>query len=177
MARPYVAPSGAPRTPVALRPALGMWLLSSAAVVFASWWILAPPALGGSATFVTVDGTSMLPKLHRDELVLLRPSSSYHVGQVVGYRSRLLHRIVLHRIVAFDGGRYTFKGDNNSFLDPERPVSTQLVGRMEFRIPGIGRLIPLLHVPWLLGALAGVLVLALGLEEGRDDRAEQPASS
>ena len=33
----------------------------------------------------------------------------------------MLHRVVLHRIVANHNGHYTFKGDNNSFTDPEQP--------------------------------------------------------
>jgi signal peptidase I len=110
----------------------------------------------------------MLPRLKRDDLVLLRASSSYRVGEVVGYHSSLLHRVVLHRIVSIVHGRYTFKGDNNNFLDPERPTRGQLVGKLWLHVPSLGRVVPLLHVPWVAGALAALLVLALGLErEGR----------
>jgi signal peptidase I len=121
----------------------------------------------------------MLPNLHRDDLVALRQASSYRVGDVVGYRSALLHRIVLHRVVAIDDGRYTFKGDNNTFLDPEHPTDVQLVGKLSVRIPVAGRVVPLLQVPWIVGALAALFVLALGLEGESRPRSgpEQPAAS
>jgi signal peptidase I len=138
--------------------------VTTAAVLAAGWWLLAPPALGGSTSLVTVDGTSMLPSLKRDDLVALRGSDSYRVGDVVGYRSTLLGRVVLHRIVAVHAGRYTLKGDNNSFVDPEHPTEAQLLGKLSLRVPLAGRLVPLLHVPWLVGALAGALVLLLGIE-------------
>ena len=145
-------------------------------LVSASWWLVAPPALGGSTSFVTVDGTSMLPGLHRDDLVAFRPSESYRVGDVVAYRSPLLRRIVLHRIVAVHDGRYTFKGDNNTFLDPEHPTRAELVGKLSVRIPVAGRAVSVMHVPWIVGALATLLVLTVGLG-GASPRSADPEQS
>ena len=163
MARPYVAPSTRPVWPGRRRLRSAVSLLSILALLGAGWWLVAPPALGGSTSFVTVDGTSMQPGLQRDDLVVLRQSSSYEVGDVVAYRSSLLHRVVLHRIVAIDDGRYTFKGDNNTFLDAEQPSKGLLVGKLFVHVPGAGRIVPLMHVPWILGALAALLVLSIGL--------------
>ncbi len=132
-------------------------------VLGATWWFLAPAQLGGRTTFTTVDGTSMLPTLEPSELVLLRRASAYRVGDVVGYRSTLLHRLVLHRIVAIHGGRYTFKGDNNSFTDPDHPTRGLLVGKRWLRIPAAGRAVGVLHVPAVVAALAAALVLVVGL--------------
>jgi len=161
------APS-ASRAEARQRLPLGLvaWLASTVLLLGGAWWLLAPPELGGQTSIVTVDGTSMLPRFQRDDLVLLRTSGSYRVGDVVGYHSNLLGRVVMHRIVAIEDGRYTFKGDNNHFLDPERPTRSQLVGRLWLRVPAAGRVIPLLKVPWIVGALAALLVLALGLERG-----------
>ena len=169
-ARPYFAPPTRPglsmqRAPQQLLRSAAS-LLSAVALIGAAWWLVAPPVLGGSTSFVTVDGTSMLPELHRDDLVALRQSGSYEVGDVVAYRSALLQRIVLHRIVAVDEGRYTFKGDNNTFLDPEHPTREQLVGNLAVQIPIAGRVVPFMHVPWIVGVLAALLVLTLGLGGG-----------
>ena len=142
-----------------LRRVVGLAL--SFALVGAAWWLLAPGKLGGSTSFATVDGTSMLPTFQRSDLVALRTTGTYRVGDVAGYRSRLLERVVLHRIVAIDGGRYTFKGDNNAFLDPERPTSEQLVGKLWFRLPRAGHAVDLLHTPWIVAAIAALLVVAL----------------
>ena len=153
--------------------------MSAVVLLGAAWWLIAPPGLGGSTSFVTVDGTSMLPGLQQDDLVALRRSESYRVGDVVAYRSPLLRRIVLHRIVAVDNGRYTFKGDNNTFLDPEHPTRAELVGRLSVRIPVAGKVVPILHVPWIVGALATLLVLSLGLGDAsaRSPDPEQSVSS
>jgi len=138
-------------------------LAISIAVVAVAWWLLAPPQLGGSTSFATVDGTSMLPSLKRSDLVALRPAGGYRVGDIVAYHSSLLHRVVLHRIVAIQGGQYVFKGDNNTFLDPDRPSRAQLVGKLWFHLPAAGKAIGLLHVPWVVALIAGLLVMAVGL--------------
>jgi signal peptidase I len=139
------------------------------ALLAAAWWFLAPPAIGGSTSFTSVDGISMLPKLRSSDLVALRPASKYRVGDIVGYRSPLIHRVVLHRIVAIRGKHYVFKGDNNHFTDPDSPVRKQLVGKLWFRLPQGGRAVAALHVPWILAALASVFVLVIGLG-GRPQR-------
>ena len=153
-----------PRTRTALSMAL------AAAALGATWWYVAPPPLGGSTSFVTVDGTSMLPKLRTSDLVALRPQSTYRVGDVVGYRSRLIHRVVLHRIVAIHNGRFELKGDNNSFVDPDRPTRADLVGRLWLHVPSAGRVVQQLHRPPIAAALAVVLVLVAGLGGGATRR-------
>jgi signal peptidase I len=140
-------------------------------VLLAAWWAFAPPALGGSAAFAVVDGTSMLPHFRRGDLVVLRRADRYGVGDVVAYRSPLLHRIVLHRIVAVHAGRYTFKGDNNSFIDPEAPTRRELIAKVWLRVPRAGAVSSLLRKPAIGAALTALLVLGVGLGGAkRDDR-------
>jgi signal peptidase I len=138
-----------------------------AAAAAAAWWFLAPPSLGGSTSLAIVDGNSMHPTFERNDLVFIRPASSYRVGDVVAYHSTLLDRVVLHRVVAVDDGRYTFKGDNNDFLDPERPTASAFIGKRWFGLPAVGRLATFLHTPWIAAALAALLVLACGLGGAR----------
>jgi signal peptidase I len=123
------------------------------------WWVVAPPALGGRTSIVVVDGSSMNPRLAPSDVVALRSASSYGVGDVVAYRSKLLGRLVLHRIVAIRDGRYVFKGDNNSFLDPDRPRRAELIGKLWVRIPSGGRIAAAAHQPVVLASLAALLVL------------------
>lgn len=134
-----------------------------AAATAAAWLLLAPPALGGSTSLAIVDGNSMFPTYERNDLVLIRPSRTYRVGDIVAYRSSLIHRVVLHRIVAIHGGRYTFKGDHNTFLDPEQPTRRAFIGKRWFGVPAVGRVATLLHTPWIAAVLAALLVLAWGL--------------
>ena len=134
-----------------------------AAATAAAWWFLAPPVIGGSTSLAIVNGSSMFPTFERNDLVFIRPSSTYRVGDVVAYHSTLIHRVVLHRVVAVHGGRYTFKGDNNTFLDPEQPTRSAFIGKRWFSVPAVGRIAALLHTPWIAAALAALLVLAWGL--------------
>src|SRR3954470_5949487 len=104
-----------------------------------AWLFFAPGALGGSTTYVVTEGISMHPRFHAGDLALSRSAGSYEVGDVVAYHSHALGTIVLHRIVAHDGSRYVFKGDNNDFIDPERPTADQLVGKLWLQVGGGGR--------------------------------------
>jgi signal peptidase I len=127
----------------------------------AAWFFLAPPGLGGRTSYAVVYGTSMEPHFHRGDLVLLRKRPSYRVGEVVAYRSVKLRRDVLHRIVALRGGRFTFKGDNNSFLDPEQPRASQLFGEEWLRVPGAGAQLERLRSPRNAAIVAGLAALLL----------------
>ena len=136
------------------------------AVAAAAWWWMAPPPLGGQTTVVAVDGTSMLPGLTQNDVVIIRPAAKYQVGDVVAYRSAMLHRIVLHRIVAIDGDHFTFKGDNNSFVDPEKPNRTALVGKKWITAPGLARVVSVLRLPIVLALFAAGAVLYQGVIGG-----------
>jgi signal peptidase I len=138
---------------------------ASAAATVACWWAFAPPLLGGTAAFAVVDGTSMLPRFQRGDLVILHKAPDYRLGDVVAYRSEMLHRIVLHRIVKISGDHYTFKGDNNSWLDPETPRRDQLAGTLWLRLPRAGEATTLIRRPAIAATLAILLVLGLGLSK------------
>lgn len=152
----------------------------------AAWLYLAPPLLGGKTSYAIVDGVSMQPRFHGGDLVLLRARSTYHRGEIVGYRSSLLRNLVMHRIVAVDGGRYVFRGDNNNFVDSVRPRAGDLVGEEWLRVPWAGRAAVWLREPAHLPLAAALLVLLLLGGRARSPRrrrgsappvpAEQPES-
>jgi len=128
----------------------------------AVWFFLAPPALGGTTTYVITDGVSMQPRFHTGDLAMVRPVSDYRVGDIVAYRSRQLHVTVLHRIVAVTAdGRYIFRGDNNSWRDPERVTRAQLIGALWFAVPGLGGRLQQLRSPTTMAILAGLATLLL----------------
>jgi len=146
--------------------------LAAAVVLIAAGWLLAAPQqLGGRTAYVTTHGISMQPRFHTGDLAVMRPASSYHVGDVVAYHSHLLHTVVMHRIVAARDGRYTFKGDNNSWLDPERPTRSQLIGKLAVRIPRGGIWLRRLTSPPAIGLLAFALLAVGGtVQTGRRRR-------
>jgi hypothetical protein len=108
----------------------------------------------------------MEPHFHHGDLVVLRRRSSYSVGQVVAYYSHDLRKNVLHRIIAIHNGRYTFKGENNNFVDPEHPTQADLVGAEWMRFPHAGNWLGALHNPVDAALAAGAAVLLLLLSGG-----------
>lgn len=108
----------------------------------------------GRVALVTTHGQSMAPRFHSGDLAVIVPNSSYHVGEIVGYQSPLLHVVVLHRIVAEDHGRFTFRGDNNSFLDPLRLPASAVKGRLWLHVPQGGTVLGAVRSPVVLGILA-----------------------
>jgi signal peptidase I len=143
------------------------WLGALVALVAVAglWYELAPAKLGGSHEYAVVDGISMNPKLHSGDLVLMHPSASYEVGDVVGYHNLQLGRLVLHRIVGKTGDRYVFKGDNNSFLDSYHPTQDEFVGRLWIHVPKLGGFFTWLHAPHhaaITVAIVAFLLLASG---------------
>ena len=130
----------------------GLLLASVVAVWPVSW--------GGQVGYVITHGISMEPRFHTGDLALIHPERTYHVGEVVAYHNRMLHTVVLHRIVAISGDSYTFKGDNNSWLDAERPTRSQLIGALVLRVPRGGVWLHRLTGPPMLGMLAFACVAA-----------------
>jgi signal peptidase I len=137
----------------------------------AGWWAFAPAPGGQHLQFVVPDGNSMEPKLHEGDVVALRRVHSARPGEVVAYRSDLLERVVLHRVVGMSDGRYLMQGDNNGWTDPERPTDAQLIGRRVFAVHGLGRLFRPLEHPTVAALLIALLAFAaVGSNGGRRPR-------
>jgi signal peptidase I len=131
-------------------------------------YYVAPPQLGGHTAYVTTVGTSMEPLLHAGDLVIVRERPPYAVGDVVAYQSPQLHTVVLHRIVARDGSRYVFKGDNNTWFDAYHPTKDQLIGRMVMHLNGVGGRIGMVRTPAGMSTIAALG--AVGVLGGRRRR-------
>ncbi|HEX3615832.1 MAG TPA: signal peptidase I [Solirubrobacteraceae bacterium] len=147
-------------------------LVSASVLVLAGlgWFFLAPTQIGGSTSYMITHGISMEPLLHTGDLALIRPADSYHVGEVVAYRSTLLHTVVLHRVIAIHHGHYTFKGENNDFIDPTHPTKSLLLGRMWLHIPHGGTVLLWIHKPWVAALLTGGVAMLLLLGGDRQRR-------
>jgi signal peptidase I len=161
-------------------PHLRSCLISAAFVVLlvAGWLFLAPTQIGGETSYVTTSGTSMQPRFHSGDLALVRPAGHYRVGEIVAYRSKLLHVVVLHRIIAVKGDRYVLKGDNNDFVDPTRPSRADVVGKLTAHVRHGGRVLHWLHTPFIAALLSGAMALLLFMgakqQRRRRDRRRGP---
>jgi len=124
--------------------------------------LLAPQSVGGATAYVITDGISMEPRFHTGDLAVIRAADRYDVGDVAAYHSKMLNLVVMHRIVAIKGGNCTFKGDNNSWLDPEHPPTSELVGKLAVRVPQGGVWLQRITSPPALGLIAFGLLASGG---------------
>lgn len=130
-------------------------------LLVATWLVLAPTNLGGQTAYVIVSGTSMEPLFHRGDLVVLRQTGDYEVGDVVTYQNPD-YGPVIHRIIAEDGERYVLQGDNNSWEDYYRPEESDILGKTWIHLPGIGKAIQPIRTPKgmaIAGGLLGVMIV------------------
>ena len=157
-------------------------VIAALAAVGAGWYFAAPTQLGGSDSYVQIYGTSMNPRFHAGDLVIVRsPGPNVRVGDIVAYKNAQLGgQVVMHRIIRIAGDRYVFKGDNNTFIDSYHPTRSELVGRLWLHVPAAGSLLVWLHGR-RLGLIAGTVallaaLLGAGLGGKRLRGRERPAS-
>jgi signal peptidase len=142
------------------------------ALVAVLGWFCLPQRLGGRADWVMVSGTSMLPRFHSGDLVLVERHSTYHVGEVDAYRVPKgqvgAGYVVIHRIVGGNGQTgWKMRGDNRTAPDLWRPTDHDVLGAKLLRIPNAWFVLRLLHMPLVLGLFAGFLAFFM-LAFGRD---------
>ncbi len=116
------------------------------------WWLLAPRSLGGRDTYLVVSGPSMWPRLVTGDLVVLRTSRHYRVGEIAGYRTPQLIAPIVHQIIGVGGGRFRFKGVNNRFVDPSQPTAGEIVGRAWLDLGRTGTLMRFVQRPYTGGS-------------------------
>ncbi len=163
-----------------MKPDWPALFFSSIGVILAiiAWAIFAPLSLGGGTGYVLITGNSMEPEFQTGDLVLVRPAASYQVGQAVTYFSADLQRYVFHRIIAEESGRFTLRGDHNTWDDPYHPDSSEIIGAYWLRVPGAGKLIEKMRQPWaavLLVLVAGGLIATMFIRTKKDEK--QPGST
>lgn len=130
-------------------------------LTFLSWAWLAPTTVRGPVTYTIVSGTSMEPTIHRGDLAILRGGGPLEVGEVAAYRSTT-GRHVLHRVVAASEGAYAFQGDNNYWVDTDRPTDREIVGRLWLRVPRLGESMRWMQTPLHAALVAGGVAMVTG---------------
>jgi signal peptidase I len=125
-------------------------------VVAATW----PSTLGGSVTYISVNGISMEPGMRTGDLAVVREASSYRTGDIVAFDTE--DGRVIHRIVGGDANTgFRMQGDNRDTEDPWRPTPEHVVGRLWIHLPMVGAAVLWLQTPVGLGVVAAVLAVLL----------------
>jgi signal peptidase len=152
--------------------------------VVSVWWVALRPTswFGGSATFITVKGTSMLPTLKTGDFVLAEAQPSYKIGDLVVYRvprgqigagDDLIHRIVAGNATT----GFTLKGDNNPAPDPWIVPRSDVLGKEALAIPGLGNSLLVIRSPLFAGLAAALIAMWLVISPPGWMRRRKPASA
>jgi signal peptidase I, archaeal type len=121
------------------------------------------PKFLGMTPLVVMSG-SMEPAIMPGDVAVIReqPSSRYQPGDVVTYLDGSI--TYTHRIVGEENGAFILKGDNNNAVD-DTVAADQILGKMLFKIPGIGVAILFFKTPPGMVVLLILLVLCIYSEE------------
>ena len=118
---------------------------------------------------------SMEPELSVDDLLIVTPSDTYEVGDVVVYQTQ--RTAVVHRIVAINGDKIITRGDANN-TDDDPIAKENIKGKVIFAIPFIGLIVNLIKTPFgtilLLGA--AIWLLEASFKKEKDKKAEELAA-
>jgi signal peptidase I len=137
-------------------------LCASAAFV----WLRPHRVLNGPTEMIVVAGTSMEPRFHTGDLVVVRHNARYHVGDVIAYSVPAgedgAGARVIHRIVAGSPRRgFRTQGDNREQRDPWVVPSRNIIGREWAVIPWYRTIIDLVPARLLFATLVGTAVMLL----------------
>jgi signal peptidase len=151
------------------------WMLVAAVVALA--FLFWPQSLGGKVAYVRVDGHSMDPTFHMNDLALVRKQSSYKIGDPVAYRIPKgefgAGAMVIHRLIGGDGVHgYTTKGDNRTIADEWHPRTADVVGKVDYDMPAMGSRLAAMTRPIYIGGLVASLTVLVMLWPKREQ--EQP---
>ncbi len=138
-----------------------------------AWLIfLRPTALGGTTSYVFVEGQSMEPTMHTGDLAIVR-KGSYDVGDTVAFHvpeAELKDQTIIHRIVAGDSTNgFKMRGDNNDQPDQWQPTDEDIVGELWINVPNGGTIAHASTAPLPLAGIAIVLALTMMIS-GRGKR-------
>lgn len=169
-------PFALPKLPRLVFPAAK--LAAFLALIATCLWFGLPQNLGGRAEWVMVSGTSMLPRFHTGDLVLVEHRSDYHVGEVVAYRVPQgqvgAGHVVIHRIIGGNGrSGWKMKGDNRTAPDLWYPTNHDVIGAKQLRIPDAWFVLRVFHMPVLLGLFAAFGVFFWIALSGDDQKPEE----
>ena len=98
-------------------------------------YMLRPPALGGTASYITVSQAGLEPLVYQNDLAIVRQATEYEPGELVAVQTQA--GPYFGRVVGQEGGIFQvwFLGEAN----PVDVAPEYLLGRIWFNIGNIGR--------------------------------------
>ncbi len=145
------------------------WLSVLLAAIFVAPLIL---SLVGVISIRNVLTDSMSPRIQPGDIVVsanwIKPTLNdvaiYHQRSIDG----TLTQDVVHRVITLTAdGQYQFKGDHNKTMDALSVPSSDVVGTVFLKIPGLGNLFNILGLLYITLVAGGIWLIAYGMKRIR----------
>jgi signal peptidase I len=99
----------------------------------------------GFQSFTVLTG-SMEPTIPTGSVVYTQQSTQYEIGDIITFKNAS-DQTVTHRIAEIKDGAYITKGDANNTTDATSVQRQDVIGKVSFSIPHIGKIITYLQTP------------------------------
>lgn len=131
------------------------------------------PSVFGNSVLV-IATSSMSDSIEAGDMIIIKKSDGYAVGDVITYFPANEEVSVTHRIVRIEGEKFFTKGDANVSEDPDPVYKTQIVGKMTGIIPKAGVVIEWLRtwqgIAFLIAV--GAVIIAIVMIADKNDGEE-----
>ena len=120
----------------------------------------------GGVKVKIVKSGSMEPTIKTGGIVVIRPTASYGVGDIITFGTDTKTQIpTTHRILKIENGNLTTKGDANDAADPSQTRVSEVRGKVLFTIPYLGYVLDFAKKPLGFLLLVGVPALIVIIDE------------
>lgn len=112
-----------------------MTQLLTGVLILTFLFMIRPPLLGGTASYITVQQTDLEPQLYKGDFAIVRLADDYSAGELVAVQTQ--GGPFFGRILGQEGEIYQVR-----FAAGEEPVTVSqefLLGRIWFNVGGLGR--------------------------------------
>jgi signal peptidase len=128
------------------------YIVLGAIIFVALLLIVSTFPITGNIKMLSVLSGSMEPTIHTGSVVIIRPESSYKVGDVITFGQNTktdiptTHRIAEMKIVE-GSAIYKTKGDANNVEDSTETPAKEVIGKVLFSIPYLGYIVDFVKKP------------------------------
>lgn len=113
------------------------WIVLASLGAVALLVIVSATNIPGGYKLYSVQSGSMHPTIPTGSLVVIQPTNSYRVRDVVTFKTEN-KTPVTHRLHRIENDVYTTKGDANDAVDSEPIKKDQILGKVIYSLPYIG---------------------------------------
>lgn len=140
------------------------YIVLSAILFIALLLIVSTFPITGNFKLLSVLSGSMEPTIHTGSVVVVKPESSYKVGDIITFGKNTktevptTHRIAEMKIVSGEAV-YKTKGDANNAEDSTETPQKEIIGKVLFSIPWLGYIVDFVKKP--MGLMLVIVIPAV----------------